>query len=150
MSKLYIKDLRMGETLIRRQVFYAAGDTVAVGSTTGVVGVTSGEVTGSEGVGGVGLGISVELPCEEFVGLAELFSEGDGDGLSLSSGDGVGDSSSKSPKMSVGAIYCGALKVLYGRFSLSGAMIFFHVWVAGFPLTYMGEGVLKPVQTAQR
>ena len=74
-------------------------------------------VTGREGVGALGVGISVPL-------VLPLLS----DGLSEASSDGEGlGVADNSPKMFVGPERFGVLKVLYSRPSLSGYIIFFQI-----------------------
>jgi len=105
----------------RRRCDYAAGN-------TGVEGLG---VTGSEGVGALGVGISVPLevlPLGD--GLSEINSDGDGLGVSANS-----------PKMFVGPVRVGVLKSLYGKPSFSEYIIFFQICAAGLPETYIRDGV---------
>ena len=88
-------------------------------------------VTGRDGSGGVGVGISVPLESSPLSdGLSEASS--DGEGL------GVADNS---PKMFVGPERLGVLKALYGSPSFNGYIIFFQICAAGLPETYIRAGV---------
>ena len=105
---------------MHRRADYAAGDAfVGVG------------VTGREGTGALGVGISVPL-------VSSPLSDGLSDASSDGEGLGVADNS---PNMFVGPERSGVLKALYSRPSLSGYIIFFQICAEGLPDTYIREGV---------
>ena len=87
-------------------------------------------VTGKDGVGALGVGISVPLVLLLSEGLSEASSEGEGLGVA-----------DNSPKIFVGPERVGVLKALYSKPSLSGYIIFFQICAEGLPVTYMRAGV---------
>lgn len=92
-------------------------------------------LTGSEGEGGR---VGESETIGESLGDSDGDSDGDSEGDSVGSGEG---DSLRSPKISVGPLKVGVLKVLYSRPSWIGCIILRHIWAAGLPETFIRSGV---------